>query len=227
MQLPQICGVLFDLDGTLMDTAPDLVGALNSMLTAYDKPTIAYATARNYASQGSVGLIRLGFPEVTNKAERKSLQQEFLQTYADTICAKTTLFDEMQELLEYIEQQKIPWGIVTNKPAWLSEPLIEKFDLKHRAACLVSGDTLPKRKPHPDPLLHACKLINLLPNHCIYLGDDPRDVYAGNAAGMYTCIANYGYIEPDIDTDQWGADFTIQSPFEITKYIQLNNDLGT
>ena len=221
MPAPKIEAVLFDLDGTLLDTAPDLVGALNTVLQAHNRPEIAFEKARNYASQGSVGLIRLGFPDILDEHERKALQQEFLHTYAAAICKETKLFDQILELIDYIEKRNVAWGIVTNKPGWLTEPLIETFKLTQRTACVVSGDTLPKRKPHPDPLLHACELIKLEPHNCIYVGDDPRDVYAGNAAGMYTCVANYGYIEPDINTEQWGADFCIETPLELTEYIQL------
>ncbi len=225
-----IHAVLFDLDGALLDTAPDLVLALNNLLKDHDRPSIDFNKLRNLASQGSVALTRYGFAEVSNNEQFEQLRQEFLQHYAESACVQSALFNGMESLLETIETQNIPWGIVTNKPGDLTEPLLEKLSLASRPACIISGDTLPVRKPHPDPLLLASKTIQLSPHHTIYIGDDPRDIYAGNAAGMYTCVARYGYIDPDIDTDQWGADFTINNPLELLKHIQLStpiNEVGT
>ncbi len=216
-----IHAVFFDLDGTLLDTAPDLVNALNALLTANNRNPLPFEQVRNHVSQGSAALTRIGFPEVTQDSEFEPLRQELLRYYADSICVDTALFAETEELLKHIEAQKIPWGIITNKPAWLTDPLLDVLDLTHRAACVVSGDTLPQRKPEPEPLLHACELIGASPAHSIYIGDDPRDIHAGNAAGMYTCVARYGYIQPGAEVDRWGADFTIASPKELTQYIQL------
>ena len=216
-----IHAVFFDLDGTLLDTAPDLIDALNVLLLAYDRDPLPYEQVRNHVSQGSVALTRIGFPEVELETEFEPLRQQLLKIYADSICINTSLFSEMEELLNIIEEQKVPWGVVTNKPGWLTNPLLDSLDLSRRAACIVSGDTLPQRKPHPDPLLHACKMINVSPIHSIYIGDDPRDIHAGNAAGMYTCVARYGYIEPGTEVDRWGADFTIESPKELTQFIRL------
>jgi len=128
----------------------------------------------------------------------------------------------MHELLSIVELNNIPWGIVTNKPAAMTDPLIKELSLTQRAKCVISGDTLNVRKPHPEPLLLASEIIGLSSHKTIYIGDDPRDIYAGNEAGMYTCIAGYGYIEPDIDTDQWGADFTISHPSELLNHITLD-----
>lgn len=214
--------VLFDLDGTLLDTAPDLVAALNTLLMAHNKAPVEYMSARNLASQGSAGLTRFGFPEIIDHDQRKTLQQEYLDTYAKESCVNTEFFPEVLSLLSAIEAENIPWGIVTNKPGWLTFPILEHLQIGTRSACVVNGDTLAKRKPHPDPLLHASRLIEIAPEKCVYVGDDPRDIYAGNAAGMYTCVANYGYIEPESDTRQWGADFTIDSPLALLHHIQLN-----
>lgn len=225
-----IHAVLFDLDGTLLDTASDLILALNTLLKSKNKPPIALDDARNIASQGSLALTRYGFPEITNETEFKQLRLEFLQHYANSICINTSLFDGMNELLQNIESKNIPWGIVTNKPGWLTDPLLEQLALSSRVACVVSGDTLPVRKPHPDPLLLACEKMNLSPHHTIYIGDDPRDIHAGNAAGMYTCVARYGYIESGIDTNQWGADFTINDPINLLSHIQFSQpiyEMGT
>tara|TARA_R110002049_G_scaffold147342_1_gene310133 strand:- start:97471 stop:98169 length:699 start_codon:yes stop_codon:yes gene_type:complete len=225
-----IHAVLFDLDGTLLDTAPDLVLALNNLLKCHDRPGCDFDKLRNLASQGSVALTRYGFPEITCDQQFESLRQQFLQHYAKSICVETRLFNGMEQLLQTIENQDIPWGIVTNKPEELTHSLLEKLSLSSRPSCIVSGDTLTVRKPNPEPLLLASETIKLSPHHTIYIGDDPRDIYAGNAAGMYTCVARYGYIEPDVDTDQWGADFTINNPQELLNHIQLSapiNDVGT
>lgn len=213
--------MLFDLDGTLLDTAPDLVNALNALLATKNRDPLPYELVRNHVSQGSAAMTRIGFPEVKQSSEFDALRQELLQHYAESICVDTVLFAEIEELLANIEEQQVPWGIVTNKPGWLTDPLLDALKLSQRAACVVSGDTLPQRKPHPDPLLHACKLIGNSPDCSIYIGDDPRDIHAGNAAGMYTCVARYGYIEPGMEVDAWGADFTIASPKELTQYIQF------
>ncbi len=225
-----IHAVLFDLDGTLLDTAPDLAKALNELLTLNSKPPLPYKQIRNIVSQGSVALTRLGFPEVTEGSAFEKLRLKLLDCYAESICVETTLFDEMEKLLTTIEKEEVPWGVVTNKPGWLTQPLLQKLSLLDRAACVVSGDTISHRKPHPDPLLHACKQLEVSPNYSMYIGDDPRDIYAGNAAGMYTCVASYGYIEPGLEVDRWGADFSIASPIELFKYIQLTkqiDDVGT
>ena len=222
--------VLFDLDGTLLDTAPDLTNALNSLLIANHKQPLALSQVRNYVSQGSVALTRLGFPEITETSTFEDLRQQLLQAYAQAICVDTKLFEQMEELLLVIEQQQVPWGIVTNKPDWLTQPLLDALALSERAACIVSGDSLPQRKPLPEPLLYACELIGTSPTYSLYVGDDPRDIHAGNAAGMYTCVARYGYIDPGMEVDRWGADFTIASPNELTQYIQLTkhiDDVGT
>ena len=225
-----IHAVLFDLDGTLLDTAPDLASALNALLTKNKKSPLPFEEIRKTVSQGGAALTRLGFPEVTDETAFENLRQDLLRIYAESICIDSGLFEEMEDLLNTIENEQVPWGIVTNKPGWLTTPLLQQLDLLDRAACVVSGDTLPHRKPLPDPLLHACKQLGLSPTYTLYIGDDPRDIYAGNAAGMYTCVASYGYIEPSLEIDRWGADFAIASPGELIKFIQLTkniNDVGT
>ncbi len=222
--LPSINAVLFDLDGTLLDTAPDLVLALNSLLASKNKPPVDFSTARNYVSQGAAALTKHGFPEVADDVTFENLRQEFLKLYKDAVCVDTVAFDGIEELLILIEHQLIPWGIVTNKPGWLTTPLLEQLSLSSRTACVISGDTLPVRKPQPEPLLLACKHLNLPPANTIYIGDDARDIYAGNAAGMYTCIAAYGYIDKEIDIESWGADFIIHQPSELLEHIQLTNN---
>jgi len=213
--------LLFDLDGTLLDTAQDLVLALNTMLSAHGRDAIPYKIARFSVSQGSAALTRLGFPEVIDEAEFEALRQEFLVTYKECLCEATEFYYGMPALLDELDAQSIPWGIVTNKPGNLTDPLVARLNLHTRSQCVISGDTLSVRKPHPEPLLLASQMINRPPEEVLYIGDDPRDITAGNAAGMYTCVANYGYIEADLDTSLWGADFCIDQPLEVLQHIAL------
>ena len=221
-----IHAVLFDLDGTLLDTAPDLTLALTELLASKNRAPVAPEDARNHVSQGAVAVTRLGFPEVTDKIEFEQLRQEFLHHYSKNICIESSLFPGMEDLLRTFEGNNTPWGVVTNKPGWLTRPLLDALSLSDRAACIVSGDTLERRKPYPDPLLHACKGLNLSTESTIYIGDDPRDIYAGNAAGMYTCVAKFGYIDSMYDTDTWGADFSIDHPEELMQHIQLSKPIS-
>lgn len=197
--------VLFDLDGTLIDTAPDMVRILRDMLDAYDGPSLSYAHARSVVSNGSLGLVRLGFPKA-NDALLKELQQEYLDRYEANICRDSMLFPGLAELLSALEQARYPWGIVTNKPERMTMPLLASLGLERRSACTVSGDTLPQRKPDPEPLWHACRLANLDPSRTLYVGDAERDIAAGRAAGMPTLAAAYGYITEDDDPAAWDAD---------------------
>ncbi|MEM7502754.1 MAG: HAD-IA family hydrolase [Pseudomonadota bacterium] len=197
--------VLFDLDGTLIDTAPDMVRILRDMLVAYDAPDLPYARVRSVVSNGSLGLVRLGFPSASD-ALLKALQQEYLDRYEADVCRDSTLFPGLAELLVALETAQHPWGIVTNKPERMTTPLVEQLGLGGRSACTVSGDTLPQRKPNPEPLWHACRLAKLDPSRTLYVGDAERDIAAGRAAGMPTLAAAYGYITEDDDPAGWGAD---------------------
>ena len=222
--------MLFDLDGTLLDTAPDLVLALNKLLKLHNKEVVDTDQVRHLVSQGSLGLTRYGFPEVVNEDEFEKLRQQFLQLYLEEVCVETKFFTQIERLLSTIEAADVPWGIVTNKPGAMTDPLLNELAITPRTKCVVSGDTLSVRKPHPEPLLHASEIIGLSPHNTVYIGDDLRDIYAGNEAGMYTCIAEYGYIEADIDTTQWGADFSIKQPLELLNHITLSatsNEVGT
>lgn len=213
--------VLFDLDGTLLDTARDLVLALNNLLKAHGRTPIPYEVARFSVSQGSAALTRLGFPEVIDETEFEALRQEFLVTYKACLCEATEFYQGIPALLDELDAQSIPWGIVTNKPGNLTDLLVARLNLHTRSQCVISGDTLSVRKPHPQPLLLASQMIDRSPQEILYIGDDPRDITAGNAAGMYTCVANYGYIEADLDTSLWGADFCIDQPLEVLQHIVL------
>jgi len=216
--------VLFDLDGTLADTAPDLAYALNRTLEHYQREPLPYATIRPVASHGAIALIRLGFdmpPETPGFEERR---QFLLKVYAENLCRETRLFPGMAAVLEALETRGVPWGIVTNKPAWLTDPLVAAMQLQHRAACVVSGDTCTNRKPHPEPILHACAVVGCRPADTWYIGDAGRDMQAGRAAGCTTIAALYGYLHPDDSPERWSSDLAIQQPEVLLEL--LRDDIG-
>lgn len=221
--MPEVNTVLFDLDGTLVDTAPDMAGALNILLQRHKKDILPLANIRNTVSKGGSALVRLGFGNEIEEQSRLDLLQQFLEIYAGSLCSESRLFSGMDSLLDLLEQNCISWGIVTNKPGWLTEPLLTKLNLMDRAACVVSGDTLSQRKPDPEPLLYACKRIRCKPEHSVYIGDDERDIVAGNAAGMRTLVAQYGYIPNDEDPQSWGATGIISSVDEIKLWLNAVN----
>ncbi|HEB87141.1 MAG TPA: HAD family hydrolase [Gammaproteobacteria bacterium] len=211
--------VLFDLDGTLADTAPDLAAALNAVRLSKGKPALPFEKIRPAVSRGGKALIEVGFnlPPDSDKAENLRLQ--LLDHYRENIACHTRLFPGMDRVLAHIENNGSNWGVVTNKPGWLTEPLMAELNLKQRAACIVSGDTLDERKPHPAPLLHACQLAGSPPEHCVYIGDAERDMIAGNRAGMHTLLALFGYIGETDRPLEWGADATLKSPEELLHWL--------
>jgi phosphoglycolate phosphatase len=215
-----IKAVLFDLDGTFADTAADLGAALNHVLALHGKPPVPLEKARLQASHGSAGLLGLGFGIAPDEPDFNELRNEFLSHYSEHICDHTQLFPHMAGLVDTLEQRGLPWGIVTNKPHRFTLPLMQALKFDGRAGCLVSGDTCLQAKPHPMPMLHAAKLINVAPEHCLYLGDDKRDMAAANAANMRGIIAQYGYIDPQADLDSWQAAGRVQSPLELLRYIE-------
>lgn len=214
-----IQAVLFDLDGTFADTAPDLAAALNLVLEEEGKQPLPFEKIRPHVSHGGIALIKLGFNIKPEDPDFARLRQRFLSIYEENISVLTTLFDGIEELLQMLESKKIPWGIVTNKPGWLTDPLMEQLNMHKRAATIVSGDTTDKSKPHPAPLFFACTQINCNPAQCIYVGDAERDIIAGKAAGMYTLTALFGYIEEHESPESWGADAMISHPKEIAGYL--------
>jgi N-acetyl-D-muramate 6-phosphate phosphatase len=211
--------VLFDLDGTLVDTAPDLAYALNSLLIEQGQEPLAYEDIRPAASHGSIALLKLGFNLSLEDDNFKSLQQRFIELYQDNIDRETTLFEGMEEVIDKLEANNISWGIITNKPAFLTDPLVEKLGLVERAACVVSGDTTAHSKPHPAPMLHACNLINHNPHDCLYIGDAKRDIEAGKNARMKTITARWGYLSEHDKPENWQADAIIDHPREILQWI--------
>lgn len=211
---PRVSAVLFDLDGTLLDTAPDMVATLNQVQAEESRQPLAYERARAFVSNGVLGLLKVAFGELP-EPERSRLQQRFLQIYATRLAAATRVFPGMTAVLIDLERAGIPWGVVTNKPSFLTEPLLEQIGLRSRCACVVSGDTVPQRKPHPGQLFHALDVLNAVAGSAIYVGDAERDIMAGRAAGMRTVAALYGYIPPGEDPSAWGADHRIESPDEL------------
>jgi len=213
--------VLFDLDGTLVDTAPDMAYALNQLLAEHGKPDLPYESIRPHVSNGARGLLGLGFDIDTPHPEYEELRQRFLKLYESDISTRSRLFEGMDEVLDVLESQGIIWGIVTNKPGWLTMPLVEALDIHKRAACVISGDTCERAKPHPMPLLHAAQSMGLKAESCLYVGDAARDIDAAKAAGMPVIAAGYGYLEPGSDPSQWGADAMASHPLELLQLIRI------
>ena len=216
--------VLFDLDGTLADTGPDLAGALNAMLQADGRPGLPYAEIRPWVSWGALRLIRLAYGEALDAARTAELRARFLACYEACLCRESRLFPGIPEALAALESASVPWGIVTNKPGWLTEPLLAALGLGERAGTVISGDTLPYAKPHPMPLLHAARELGLPADRCVYVGDNVRDIEAGRAAGMYTIAAAWGYIPADDDPAAWQADRLLHAPEGL---LPLAGELGT
>lgn len=216
---PPIRAVLFDLDGTLLDTAPDMVGAMNALRAEERLPPVEFEAARAQVSHGSNGLMRVGFPDVEGESFER-LRERFLALYRARLTDETSLFPGGAEMLERLERAALPWGIVTNKPGWLAEPLLEGLGLAGRMACLVSGDTLPVRKPDPKPLLHAAEAIGVPPAACVYVGDARRDVDAALAAGMRAVVASFGYVSPADEHHLWPAEAWIDSPGALIRWLE-------
>jgi phosphoglycolate phosphatase len=212
-------GIFFDLDGTLADTAPDLVAATNQLLSARNLPLKPYEQLRPCASAGARGLIGGAFGIDTKHPDFVPLRDEFFANYEKALFVHSKLFDGMEYLLNQLESAQLPWGIVTNKSERFTHPLMELMGLKQRSASTVSGDTTPHSKPHPEPILHAARIANLDPNKSLYVGDDIRDIIAGKAAGMNTVAAAYGYCGCEEPPEAWGADFIIQTPQELLQII--------
>jgi phosphoglycolate phosphatase len=209
------CGILFDLDGTLADTAPDLVAVLNVLLVESGRPPVPFAIARNEVSNGALGLIRLGFGIAPEAPVEAGLRQEFLDLYERIGHENSRLFIALSEILDVTSRTGSAWGIVTNKPESMTDTLLERLGIGDSVGVVVCGDTLPERKPHPAPLLHAARELGVASEACIYLGDARRDIEAGRAAGMRTVVTSYGYIRPGEDFRSWGYDAEIDHPRKI------------
>jgi phosphoglycolate phosphatase len=211
--------VLFDLDGTLADTAPDLSNVLNLQRIARGLEPIPLEKLRPVASQGARGLLRAGFGVLPEHEGYDAMRHEFLELYAGNLFLKTRLFEGMSDLLDTLEARGTAWGIVTNKQQRFTAPLVEALGLTQRAACVISGDTCARAKPHPDPLLEAARRLGLEASSCIYVGDDERDIQAGHAAGMTPVVALYGYLGEGTDPLRWDAYAAIYSPLDLLRLL--------
>jgi 2-phosphoglycolate phosphatase len=215
--------VLFDLDGTLLDTAPDFIAAIKQLRVEEAFPPLSQIQLnrlRTAVSHGISALVEIGFELSPAQPEHSLLCKRLLELYQTYLGQYTKPFPGIEDLLQTLEQKKIPWGIVTNKYSWLTEPLLAQQKLKNRAACIVSGDTTPYTKPHPEPLLFACQQIGISPEQCIYVGDAERDIVAGKAAGMTTITALFGYIEDIESAKQWPAHHYIYHADEILPWYE-------
>ena len=210
--------ILFDLDGTLLDTAPDMVGALDELRRENGLAPLPFIEVRALVSHGSARLVSLGFPDA-DMDRLAVLQRRYLEIYAGALSGRTRLFPGMDAVLAELAARHLVLGIVTNKPAWLTEPLLDQLCLRERFACVISGDSLSERKPHPMPLLHAARLAGAQPDACIYVGDAERDVQAARAAGMRSVVATYGYLADGENWRAWRGDGAIASPGELLGWL--------
>jgi phosphoglycolate phosphatase len=211
--------VLFDLDGTYADTAADMGAALNALLHRHGRPRLPAEQIRPHVSSGARGLLRAGFGMTPDTPGYAELRAEYLAIYAADICCHTRPFDGMDDLLAELAARGLRWGIVTNKPGWLTDPLLAALNPLPAPACVVSGDTATRPKPHPDPLLHACALLGLDPARCWYVGDDARDIAAGRAAGMATLAAGWGYLGTEAPPEHWGAHGVAGHPLAVLEWL--------
>ena len=213
--------VLFDLDGTLVDSAPDLAGAINDLRLARGLAALPYAQLRPMVGSGARGMVGAAFGLAPGDAGFEALKEEFLARYAQRLLQETAVFAAMHGVLQRLEAHGLPWGIVTNKALRFAEPLVRGLQLHQRAVVLIGGDSTPFTKPHPEPLLEAARRIGIAPAHCVYVGDDLRDVRAGQAAGMATLAAAWGYLGQDDAVDRWGADAVIAHPEALLQWLEL------
>jgi len=213
--------VLFDLDGTLIDSAPDLAGAANDLRQVHGLPALPLASLRPMVGAGARGMVGVAFGVKPGDADFETLRDAFLARYAQRMLQQTTVFDDMQPVLRSLEQAGVRWGVVTNKATRFTEPIVDGLGLRPRMAALVCGDTTPHSKPHPAPLLEAARQLGLDVSACVYVGDDARDVVAGRAAGMATLAAQWGYLGNGAGVHEWGADAVLGEPSELLNWLQL------
>jgi phosphoglycolate phosphatase len=215
VKLDGVGAVLFDLDGTFADTAPDLGRALNRVRSEEGLAPLAIETLRAHASSGARGLLKAGFGVTPESEDYGALRERFLDSYEKELCVDTRLFEGIPGLLDAIEARGLRWGIVTNKAERYAKPLLRWLGYDGRAACIVGGDSTPHIKPHPASLLRAAELLSLGPSDCLYVGDDFRDIQAARAAGMRFVAAGWGYLGEGGDPETWGADAVLSRPHEI------------
>jgi phosphoglycolate phosphatase len=216
--------VLFDLDGTLLDSAPDLYAALLAQCVEEGVAPPPYAPVREVVSRGARAVLRCAFADRGEPA-LEALTPRYLQLYQDVMAQQTRTFDGVDDLLARIEARGLRWGIVTNKAAFLTDELVRRIGWSERASAVVSGDTLPVKKPDPAPVLLACERAGLTPARCLFVGDDRRDIEAGAAAGLYTVAVSWGYLDGG-DPHGWGADVVLDHPAELAALLQLESSVA-
>jgi 2-phosphoglycolate phosphatase len=221
-----IRAVLFDLDGTLLDSAPDLIGSLNWVRSSENLPPLAVSEFRQFASKGAVGLLKAGMPEADERTF-ESWRQQFLEHYAQNSYCHSSLFDGVPGLLDFLDRSGIPWGIVTNKPEALTLPIVAAAKLAGTISCVVCGDTLSVAKPHPEPVSLACGMVNVAPAEVLFVGDDVRDIQAGRAAGTQTAAVYYGYGSYELADDRLSGSYRIHHPEELIELVKRHNGTGT
>ncbi len=217
-----LAAALFDLDGTLLDTAPDVAHALNRLLREQSRSDLPFERIRPQVSHGSVATVRAGFPDASPE-EFETLRARFLDLYRERIAVDTRLFDGFERTLQVLEGAAIPWGVVTNKPGWLTDPLLAELGLDRRAACVLAGDSLDQRKPHPRPLRVAAGLIGLPTDRCVFVGDAQRDIEAARGAGMLALGARFGYLGSDDRPEEWLADGWLDTPTDLLAWFGLQH----
>ncbi len=210
--------VLFDLDGTLVDTAPDLGYALNCMRATRGMPALPLAATRSFTSMGARGMLGVGLDVTPQHADYASMREEFLDIYERNLCRESRLFPAMAELLTELEHRGLLWGVVTNKAERYTYPLLDLLGVRSRAACIIGGDTTGKTKPDPAPMFEATRRMGVAPQECIYVGDDRRDMQAGRAAGMKVVVAKFGYLNGN-DPETWDADAMIDQPLDLLQHL--------
>jgi 2-phosphoglycolate phosphatase len=213
--------VLFDLDGTLIDSAPDLAGAANDLRQSQGMPPLPFASLRPMVGAGARGMVGVAFGAKPGDAEFEGLRDAFLARYEQRMLQQTAVFDAMQPVLQSLEAAGVRWGVVTNKASRFTEPIVDGLQLRTRLAALVCGDTTPHSKPHPAPLLEAARQLGIDAAACVYVGDDARDVVAGRAAGMATLAAQWGYLGNGAGIHEWGADAVLGEPSQLLNWLQL------
>ncbi|MCX7066138.1 MAG: HAD-IA family hydrolase [Methylococcales bacterium] len=211
--------VLFDLDGTLVDTAPDLIACLNHTLAAHDLNTVNAELVKPFISFGALAMINASVEQSVSESHRAELLDTMLNRYENNIAEHTVFFTGMVETLANIEQLGLKWGVVTNKRKRFTDPLMDALNLTHRAACIISGDSTANPKPHPEPMLAACQQAGVNPRECVYIGDASHDITAGKNVNMKTLAAVYGYIKVNDNPETWGADALIDSPEQLITWI--------
>jgi phosphoglycolate phosphatase len=216
-----IAALLFDLDGTLVDSAPDLAGAANDLLARRGRVPVPYATLRPHAGSGARGMLGAAFGLAPGEPGYEALRDEFLAHYATRLLQDSRAFPQAVAMLDALDAHRLPWGIVTNKAVHLAEPVLRGVGLHHRSRVLVGGDSTPHTKPHPAPLIEAARRMAVSPSACIYVGDDPRDIAAGRAAGMLTLAAAWGYLGPGLPVHAWQADVVLADPQALLQWLEL------